>query len=160
MSREEMEDYMKKFSVLLALILVFSICCIPAYAKDTTVELPTIKTTSEDVPVPYGTLSGYGQKWHDPASDGYGGSFVFRVSGSNWFEGHLTVSLENFNADTKMNIEVYMGNQCIFRRKNVGRTDGPWEEISFNPATTGGYTVIYSIVGGPNTPGRINCWIY
>lgn len=162
---------MKKIISLLTMVaLLFAIpFSIPVYAAETITEKTdeaVMFNDSEDTLVPNGTLSGYGQKWHDPASDGTSGKFSFRVSGSDWYVGHLTVSLENFSDDTKLDIRVFSPitnsdgeNQVIFYRKGVCRSDGPWEDISFNPATTGTYTVTYSI-SGSNTPGRVNCWIY
>lgn len=148
----------KKITALLVTALMFVTLCIPAYAAETT---PTTNEVAESEAVTRGSLSGYGQKWHDPATDRYSGSFYVYVSGMSWPVGHLSIKLENFNPDTKLNIEVYRGgSQCIFRRQNVGINDGPWEDISFNPATTGTYTVTYQIVGGPNSAGRINCWIF
>ena len=150
---------MKKATLILALIMVFSLCSVPAYATENTT-IATVKSTDNGEVVPYGVLSGYGNKWHEPSADRYGGSFSFRVSGMNWVSAQLTIKLENFNPSTKMNIEVYQGNNCIFRRNNVGINDGPWENVTFSPGLTGVYDVVYKIVGGPNTPGRINCWIY
>ena len=148
----------KKITAFLVTALMFVTLCIPAYAAETT---PVTDEVTESDITPRGSLSGYGQKWHDPATDGTDGEFTFYVQGMNWPVGHLSVKLQIFNPSTELKIEVYRGgSQCIFRRQDVTINDGPWEDISFNPATTGAYTVKYWITGGPNSPGRVNCWIF
>lgn len=137
-------------------------------AEPTTVptkEIGTVDELSEDSAVPYGTLSGYGYVWHNTGEPAKRGAVP--VTGTSWHQGHLTVSLDNFSSDTRLKIWVFSPvtdgsgtmNQTIFYRENVTIDDGPWENISFNPAPTGTYWVQCEVMSN-DSAGRVNCWIY
>lgn len=158
-------------SVITAMVILFALCInVPVYAEElaTAPSAESGLTNESDVAVPYGSLSGYGQIWHDPAVQGKKGSFTVKVSGIVWTSAQLTISLEDFRDDTYFDIWVFSPitnsngeNQMIFQRLNVKRTDGPWENCTFYPGSTGTYTVIYHIRdNGTNSSGRINCWVY
>lgn len=119
----------------------------------------------DDNPVVTGSLSGYGYVWHDYGEGAELGQVP--VTGIPWYQGHLTISLENFNSNTRLKIWVFSPitdstgtlNQTIFYRENVTINDGPWENISFNPAPTGTYYVKCEVMSN-DSAGRVNCWIY
>jgi len=110
-----------------------------------------------------GSLSGYGNVWHNVGDSTKRASIAVR--GIAWYQGHLTVKLENFNSNTKLKIWVFSpnsngsGNQVIFYRQGVTINDGPWENISFNPAPTGTYWIQCQVISN-DSAGRVNCWIY
>lgn len=161
----------KRFMVLLTVIctlcgMAFST---PVFATEAT-SLPTeevgvVDKLNDDSVVPYGSLSGYGYVWHNTGEPAKRGDVS--VTGIPWHQGHLTVSLENFNSNTKLKIWVFSPitdstgtkNQTIFYRENVTIDDGPWENISFNPAPTGTYWVQCEVMSN-DSAGRVNCWIY
>lgn len=161
----------KRFMALLTVIctlcgMAFST---PVFAAEETV-LPSeavgvADELADDFAVPYGSLSGYGNVWHNTGESAKRAPVP--VTGIAWYQGHLTVSLENFNSNTKLKIWVFSPitdstgtkNQVIFYRENVTIDDGPWENISFNPAPTGTYWVQCEVMSN-DSAGRVNCWIY
>ena len=130
-----------------------------------TMEVGVVDEVADDSAVPYGSLSGYGNVWHNVGDPAKRSSVP--VNGIPWYQGHLTVSLENFDSNTKLKIWVFSPitdssgtkNQVIFYRENVTINDGPWENISFNPAPTGTYWVQCEVMSN-DSAGRVNCWIY
>lgn len=98
----------KRFMVLLTVIctlcgMAFST---PVFATEAT-SLPTeevgvVDKLNDDSVVPYGSLSGYGYVWHNTGEPAKRGDVS--VTGIPWHQGHLTVSLEKFNSNTKLKI--------------------------------------------------------
>lgn len=120
----------------------------------------------EDMAVPYGTLSGYGQIWHDPAKNGDHGTFFIEVNGSNWINAHCTISFENFRDDTEMELWFYSPitdgkgkYQLLWHSADIVVGDFEFDNKQFNPGVVGTYTIQYRIKNN-NCPGRINCWIW
>lgn len=160
--------FMALLTVLCTLCGMMSLS-IPAFAAEATTlpseETGVISELTNDSASTYGSLSGYGNVWHNVGNPAKRASVP--VSGIAWYQGHLTVSLENFNSNTKLKIWVFSPvtdstgtkNQVIFYREGVTINDGPWENISFNPAPTGTYWVQCEVMSN-DSAGRVNCWIY
>lgn len=161
----------RRFMALLTVIC--TLCGIafntPVFAAEATTlpseKVGVVDALNDDSAVPYGSLSGYGYVWHNTGEPGKRGAVS--VTGIPWYQGHLTVSLDNFNSNTRLKIGVFSPitdstgtkNQIIFYRENVTIENGPWENISFNPAPTGTYWVQCEIMSN-DSAGRVNCWIY
>lgn len=165
---------MKLRKRFMALLTVLCTLCLVAFstpvfaAEETpllTEEVGEIDDLTDGSAVPYGSLSGYGYVWHNTGESAKRGPVS--VTGIPWHQGHLTVGLDNFNSNTKLKIWVFSPitdstgtkNQTIFYRENVTINDGPWENISFNPAPTGTYWVQCEVMSN-DSAGRVNCWIY
>lgn len=165
---------MKSSKRFLAMLTAICSLCVmafstTAFAAETSTpsakEVSMVNPITDDSAVPYGSLSGYGNVWHNTGESAKRAPVP--VTGIPWYQGHLTVSLENFNSNTKLKIWVFSPitdssgtkNQVIFYRENVTINDGPWENISFNPAPTGTYWVQCEVMSN-DSAGRVNCWIY
>lgn len=119
----------------------------------------TIFKAEEEV-VPYGAISGYGQVWYDPNTMPNSGSFTFYVSGVDWYNAHTTLKFENFNPETKFDIEICNRNgTVVFRRQDIDMSFDDYDNLLINPGLTGTYTVYYKFYG-TLSPGRINVWIF
>lgn len=146
----------KVFSVLLMLIMIFSLFIQPAFATETSFSI-------------LGSLSGYGQKWYN-SGEAKTGTFVVSVSGVAWSTAQISLSLESFSSNVCVQVIVYRPNGTIalntadYSGSHLTMTNSSnWQNLKFTNAQTGNYTVRYSIWTIDNsTPssGRINCWIY
>lgn len=164
---------MKKITSFLTVMsmVIAMFCTTPVYAMEVNTDpAEAVAVVSsddvEDTAVPYGTLGGYGQKWHDPAKDRDHGTVIIDVKGSNWINAHCTISFENFRDDTEMELWFYSpitdghGNyQLLWHADDIVVGDFEFDNKQFNPGTVGIYTIQYRITKN-NCPGRINCWIW
>ncbi len=158
------------FLTVMSMVIVM-FCTTPVYAMEVNTDpaeavVVVSSDDVEDTAVPYGTLNGYGQKWHNPAVDGDHGTFFIDVKGAPWINAHCTISFENFRDDTEMELWFYSpitdGNgkyQLLYHSDNIRVGDFEFDNQQFNPGTVGTYTIQYKIKKN-NCPGRINCWIW
>lgn len=150
---------MKKFlAALMSFVMLLStLLPLSAFASN---------SSEEDIST-CGTLSGYGQIWHDPSVQGTSGQFDIVVSGASWINAHTTITFEDFNPNTKIRIWFWgpttnsAGERQLLYKSYDSETVGDWEfkDQMFNPGKIGTYTIQYEIVEN-NCPGRINCWIF
>lgn len=162
----------RHFSILLALVLVFTcFCSTSAFAAEVTPDskVVTVSESTNAEITPRGSLSGYGSVWHNAGSS-CDGSFYVTVTGSSWPTAQVTFNIENFGPDDAVAVQLYRpdGSFAWGSLDNVGdmitmANKDKWHNILFTGGQTGTYRVQYSIVNwSGNTPssGRINCWIY
>lgn len=131
---------MKLHKRFIALLTVICTLCgmafsTPVFAAETTTiptkEVGVVDELVDSSATPRGSLSGYGNVWHNTGEPTKRASVP--VTGIPWHQGHLTVSLENFSSNTKLKIWVFSPitdstrtkNQTIFYRENVTINDGP-----------------------------------
>ena len=136
------------------MIMLTTVITLPAFATENAVD--TAQSTEIS---PHGVLSGYGQVWFDPNTMSPTGSFQFNVSGMSWPNAEITFKFENFNLETKFDIEVVNKNGVVvFRRVGIDRSYDDYNNLKIFPGSTGTYTVYYKFYG-TLSPGRINVWI-
>lgn len=165
---------MKKITSLLtvASMAIALLVTTPVYAMETDSALaeamvPVSADGVTDTAVPYGALSGYGQKWHDPAVDGDHGEFNINVTGVPWINAKTTIGFENFRDDTVIYLEFWGPFESGGKRQRLYKTpdsgiavkDWHFDSKQFNFGLLGNYTIRYQIKNN-NCPGRINCWIW
>ena len=147
---------------LVALLMAFALISFNGtyvMAAETTVPEEVVVVTDEagepeavDEPVPYGSLSGYGQK-----TDYNSGSFTFNVNGSWSPYAGVTIKTSDFSSSTSLTIGVYDSNGAC---KTTQSWTGNFEKanIAIFNVPTGTYTVRYSM-GYPSS-GTIQVWVY
>lgn len=162
---------MKKLISMVTLIAMVCAMCVgtPAYAAeiDNETAVPLSAVAMEDGVAPCGTLSGYGQIWHEPSTMGTSGQFDIVVTGASWLNAHATITFENFSADTKISLWFWgpttnsSGERQLLYKTSEPESITTWsfQDQMFNPGSIGTYTIQYQITG-TNSAGRINCWIF
>lgn len=160
------------FGILLTLVLTltcFGGTTAFAAGVNPNSEVATVSKTATDEITPRGTLSGYGQVWHE-AGTSCDGSFYVDVTGSSWLTAQVTFNIENFGPNDAVAVWLYRpdGSFAWGTLDNSGgmitmANKDDWQNIKFSGGQTGRYIVQYSIVnfaGQEPGSGRINCWIY
>ena len=159
---------LKKKLKILALIISVLTLTIGQTAFAAEPALTSIETVeSADEIQPRGTLSGYGTHWYNVGED-QNGNFTFNVTGVPWVNAHLTISIDNFDADIVVRASILKpdGSFAYTTYENpitMANRDN-YAGISFSPGEVGTYTVVYqilsiSLTNGPSS-GRINVWVY
>lgn len=161
----------KHLSIIMALAMIFTcLCGTTAFAAEAEpVANVTAVETSDSEVMPCGSLSGYGQHWHN-SGESTVGDFYVNVTGRGWPTAQLTLNIENFGSNDAVAVQVYRpdGTFAWGTLDNAGdyitmSNKDNWHNIKFTNGQTGTYRIHYSIINwNGNTPGsgRINCWIY
>lgn len=162
----------RHLSIMLALAMIFTcLCGTTAFAAESeaSIETVAVSETSDNEITPRGSLSGYGQHWHN-SGESTVGDFYVTVTGSYWPTAQLTLNIENFGSNDAVAVQVFRpdGTFAWGTLDNAGdyitmANKDNWHNIKFTNGQTGTYRIHYSIINwNGNTPGsgRINCWIY